>query len=74
MVVTAYTDEASGVMAQQGNGGRFTEVILRPTVTVTEESMIDRANALHHEAHENCFIAASVNFPVRTEPTARVHP
>lgn len=74
VVVTAYTDEASGVMEQHGNGGRFTEVILRPVVTVSDESMIDKANALHHDAHENCFIASSVSFPVRTEPTARVQP
>ena len=70
VVVTAYRDEASGVMEQTGNGGRFTEVVLRPRVTVADESMIEAANSLHHEAHENCFIASSVNFPVRTEPTA----
>src|SRR4051794_16062700 len=47
VVVTAYTDQASGVMEQQGDGGRFTEVILRPVVTVADEPMIERANALH---------------------------
>jgi organic hydroperoxide reductase OsmC/OhrA len=26
----------------------------------------------HHQAHEWCFIANSVNFPVRVEPTVRV--
>ena len=72
VVVTAYRDEAVGVMEQIGDGGRFTEVVLRPTVAVAEESMIAAANSLHHEAHENCFIASSVNFPVRTEPTAHL--
>ncbi len=72
VVVAAYRDEAVGVMEQIGDGGRFTEVVLRPTVTVAEESMIAAANSLHHEAHENCFIASSVNFPVRTEPTAHL--
>jgi organic hydroperoxide reductase OsmC/OhrA len=70
VVVTAYRDEASGVMEQVGDGGRFTEVVLRPVVTVAEESMIALANALHHEAHANCFIASSVSFEVRTEPVA----
>ena len=70
VVVTAYRDQAVGVMEQTGDGGRFAEVVLRPVVTVAEESMIPAANSLHHEAHENCFIANSVNFPVRTEPTA----
>ena len=29
------------------------------------------AEALHHEAHDNCFIARSVNFPVSHEVTIR---
>ena len=70
VVVTGYRDEAVGTMEQVGDGGRFTEVVLRPVVTVAQASMIDRANALHHDAHENCFIASSVSFEVRTEPTA----
>jgi organic hydroperoxide reductase OsmC/OhrA len=57
-------------MEQVGDGGRFTEVVLRPIVRVADESMIERANALHHDAHVSCFIASSVNFPVRTESTA----
>ncbi len=72
VVVTSYTDDAAGTMAQVGDGGRFTEVVLRPVVTVAEESMIAAADALHHDAHRNCFIAASVSFPVRTEPTTTV--
>ena len=70
VVVTAYRDEATGTMEQVGDGGRFTEVVLHPVVTVADESMIERANALHHDAHASCFIAGSVNFPVRTEPSA----
>ncbi|HEY5979302.1 MAG TPA: OsmC family protein [Microlunatus sp.] len=70
VVVTGYRDEATGTMEQVGDGGRFTEVVLRPVVTVATAAMIARANTLHHEAHTNCFIAGSVNFPVRTEPTA----
>ena len=70
VVVTGYRDQAVGTMEQIGDGGRFTEVVLRPVVTVAEASMIERANALHHDAHESCFIASSVNFEVRTEPSA----
>ena len=70
VVVTAYRDEAIGTMEEVGGGGRFTEVVLHPIVTVADDSMIERANALHHDAHASCFIASSVNFPVRTEPTA----
>ena len=69
VVVTAYTDEATGAMVQEGLGGRFTEVVLRPVVTVAEESMVEAARAAHAEAYEHCFIANSVNFPVRHEPS-----
>lgn len=69
VIVTAYTDHAVGTMAETPNGsGHFTEVILRPQVVVTHASMIDIANALHTKAHQYCFIANSVNFPVRHEP------
>ncbi len=65
VVVTAYADHASGTMRQEGMGGRFTEVVLRPEVVVTEASMVAEATTLHGPAHDACFIASSVNFPVR---------
>lgn len=65
--VLAYEDEASGTMVLEGAGGRFSEVVLRPRVTVAPGSDLDRARALHEGAHDNCFIARSVNFPVRHE-------
>lgn len=68
VVVTAYTDSATGTMEETPNGGgHFTEVTLHPAVTVSHEAMIDKANALHEKANELCFIANSVNFPVRHE-------
>jgi len=72
VVVTAYTDAATGTMEQTGNGGgHFTSVTLRPAVTIAGgDSAL--ALALHEEASEKCFIAASVNFPVLHEPTITV--
>ena len=69
VVVTAYADHASGTMRQEGLGGRFTEVVLRPVVTVAEPAMVDEAATLHGPAHDACFIASSVSFPVRHEPS-----
>ncbi|MFC3688936.1 chorismate mutase [Aquipuribacter hungaricus] len=70
VVVTAYEDRAGGTMAEDGaGGGRFTEVVLRPHVTVAGPSMVEAATAAHVLAGERCFIAASVAFPVRHEPT-----
>jgi organic hydroperoxide reductase OsmC/OhrA len=69
VVVTAYADDARGTMAEAADdGGRFTEVVLRPRVTVASPDMIETAASLHREAHARCFIANSVNFPVRHEP------
>jgi len=69
IVVTAYTDQAEGVMEERPDGsGRFTSVVLRPIVTVTTSSNKERTNSLHHIAHQKCFIANSVNFPVACEP------
>jgi organic hydroperoxide reductase OsmC/OhrA len=74
VVVTAYADDAIGTMVQDadGGGGQFTEVVLRPRVTVADPSMREPAHALHARVGEVCFIARSVNFPVRHEPTTLV--
>jgi organic hydroperoxide reductase OsmC/OhrA len=69
IVVTAYVDRAEGVMeTSSGGSGRFTSVVLRPTVTVAAGSDTGRARALHEAAHEKCFIANSVDFSVECEP------
>jgi organic hydroperoxide reductase OsmC/OhrA len=73
VTVTGYADTAVGTMVEDGDGGgRFEEVVLRPVVTVADASMVERAAQLHHEASQRCFIASSVNFPVRHEPQIRV--
>lgn len=71
VVVTGYIDRASGNMEETADGGgHFTEVTLKPVVTVKDSSMVGKANELHHRAAELCFIARSVNFPVNHEPRA----
>jgi organic hydroperoxide reductase OsmC/OhrA len=72
--VISYSDAARGVMVENEDGsGHFTEVVLRPRVTVASADMIEKATALHREAHAKCFIANSVNFPVRHEPAITVN-
>jgi organic hydroperoxide reductase OsmC/OhrA len=69
VVVTGYSDHAVATMTEDADGGgRFTEAVLRPHVTVGSPDMIEKAVALHRDAREKCFIANSVNFPVRHEP------
>lgn len=73
VVVTHYRDEASGVMREDGRGGgAFSEVTLRPQVSVADESMLEAARQAHHAANQWCFIANSVNFPVHHEATVTV--
>ena len=72
VVVTTYVDPATGTMAESGGTGQFTEVVLRPRITVTEPAMVETATRLHADAHRACFIANSVNFPIRHEPTVAV--
>jgi organic hydroperoxide reductase OsmC/OhrA len=73
IVVTEYTDEATGTMEENKDGsGQFVEVTLNPRVTVADKSMIEKANELHHKANQMCFIARSVKFPVHHKPVAVV--
>lgn len=68
IVVVGYEDAATGVMRQEGDGGRFTSVTLRPRVTIAAGSDAALAGSLHAEANALCFIASSVAFPVDHEP------
>lgn len=75
VVVMDYSDQATGTLEEDINGsGHFTQVTLNPVVVVSEKSMIEKANALHHDAHKMCFIANSVNFPVTHKPTSFAAP
>ncbi len=73
IVVTSYEDAAAGTMRlTEDGGGRFEEVVLHPAVTVRRGCDPGLALALHARAHRLCFIANSVNFEVRAEPTVNV--
>ncbi|MCF3109740.1 OsmC family protein [Niabella sp. CC-SYL272] len=67
--VTDYTDAARGNMQTDPVGsGRFTGVVLYPVVTITNGAKSRLALELHQRAHQYCFIANSVNFPVTHQP------
>lgn len=70
IVVTDYVDEPLGTLnAERDGSGEFTSVVLRPRITITDPALAEKADTLHHTAHEKCFIARSVNFPVTVEAT-----
>lgn len=65
--VVSYVDEVKGTVSTQDGKVRFTEVTLQPRVLIEAGDDIEKARSLHHDAHEICFIANSVAFPVRHE-------
>ena len=70
VTVTKYIDQATATMTEiPGGAGQFTEVILHPQVSVTDSSMIAIAEEQHPRANAMCFIARSLNFPVKHEAT-----
>lgn len=72
--VTGYRDRAEGTLQlTKDGGGHFTGVVLRPRVVVAEAHMLEKARFFHGEVHKYCFIARSVNFPVRCEPDVLCH-
>jgi organic hydroperoxide reductase OsmC/OhrA len=71
VIVTAYRDQPVGEMVETTDGGgQFTSVTLRPDVTVDGGAEAATLAALHARAHQLCFIARSVNFPVACTPVA----
>lgn len=69
--VERYTDNAEGIMARNAAGKMaMTQVTLRPAAIFSGEKLPTREqlDALHHRAHEECFIANSVTTEVRCEP------
>jgi organic hydroperoxide reductase OsmC/OhrA len=70
--VLAYSDEASGTMQLHEGKMRFTEVSLRPQVLIAAGGDPAQAERLHERAHEHCFIASSVNFPVSCDARVSV--
>ena len=73
VIVTGYSDTATGTMVEDADrGGYFTSVTLHPVVTIATGSDAAKANALHADAHHKCYLANSVNFPVECVPEIRV--
>lgn len=74
IVVLGYHDDASGTMRVAAAGaGQFTEVVLRPQITVHGDVSEEDIASLHDRAGEHCFISRSVNFPVRVEQGLVLH-
>ncbi len=67
--ILAYSDAAEGTMTFEAGHGQFSAVALHPRVVVAAGTDVSLVSRLHEQAHEACFIARSVNFPVTHEAT-----
>ncbi len=69
LAIRRYEDRATGKLGKNASGQtQMAEVVLHPRVTVARGADLAMARDLHERAHHHCFIANSVNFPVRHEP------
>ncbi len=69
-VVESYTDNAVGVMEENGEGNiSMTQVTLRPKVVFSGDNQpsLEQLEKVHHQSHQQCFIANSVKTEVLTE-------
>jgi organic hydroperoxide reductase OsmC/OhrA len=76
-VIDSYRDEAVGVLAKNEDGRQaITLVTLHPAIRFGAGAQPTPADldTLHHQAHEQCFIAQSVRTEVRVEPVTAESP
>ena len=69
-VVDSYLDRASGVMAKNSDGKvAMTRITLRPQIVFSSEHMPSPQDlaAIHHDSHEQCYIANSIKAEVVIE-------
>jgi len=71
LIIESYEDRAEGVLEKNEKGQlAMTEVTLKPKVTFGGSSLPTAAeiDALHHSAHEKCFLANSVKTRISIIP------
>jgi len=69
-VVDSYVDDAVGIMEKDDDGKvSMTKVTLRPNVKFSSDKKptIEQLEKMHHQSHDQCFIANSVKTEIVTE-------
>lgn len=69
-IVDSYVDDAVGIMEKDNEGKTsMTKVTLRPNVQFSgdKQPTLEQLENMHHQAHDQCFIANSVKTKVITE-------
>lgn len=68
--VESYEDEATGITSRNEKGATWVSaVILRPKIVYagSRQPTAEEVQHLHHQAHEQCFIANSVKTAISIE-------
>ncbi|MEM8686346.1 MAG: OsmC family protein [Pseudomonadota bacterium] len=72
IVVTGYVDTPVGTGQSEPDGtGRFIKAVLKPVIEVERGTDLEKADQIHYQIHNHCFIARSVNFPITYEASYR---
>lgn len=74
LAIASYTDDAVGSMSKDANGREYIgQIILRPNIVFDGDKrpVQSEVDALHHDAHEHCYIANSVKTEIVVRGTAR---
>ena len=68
LLFSAYSAEASGKLEKVDGKFMFSEITIKPTITVTEEKEIERAYRIIDKAEQHCLISNSIKSKVILEP------
>ena len=66
-MIDQYIDNSIGIMEKDGDGKiSITKVTLRPQVTFAGDTQptLEKLEKMHHQSHDQCFIANSVKTEV----------
>lgn len=70
---SAFTCTAQGIVDKVEGKFQVTEIVLQPTVTVANESLVEKALRVLDMSERNCLITHSMKTAVKMEPTVLVH-
>lgn len=60
--------DAVGTVARVDGVTRFTEIVLRPTITIRAGSDSERVRRILEKSEQACLVSASLSTPIRLEP------
>jgi peroxiredoxin-like protein len=68
---TALELDAAGTVDRQEGATRFTEIVLRPTITIRAGTDRQRVLRILEKSEKTCLVSASLSTPIRLEPDIR---